>query len=61
MIVRFLFKAVWFTTKFAVKHVVIPVAISVATAAVLGELADRMRQANAQPNGRLEPVIRPEP
>ncbi len=60
MIIGFLFKAAWFTSKFAIKHVVIPVAISVATAAVLGELADRMREAN-HPNGQVSPVIKPEP
>ncbi len=60
MVIRFLFKTAWFTGKFALKHVVIPVAISVATAAVLGELAERVRE-GSHPNGRVSPVIKPEP
>ncbi len=59
MVLRFLFKAAWFTGKFAVKHVVIPVAISIATAAVLGELAERVRE-GSHPNGHVSPVIKPE-
>ena len=60
-LVRFATKVAWKTSKFAVKHVVVPIAISAATAVVLNELAERIRAGAPAPNGKVDAVIRPEP
>lgn len=60
-LIRFTTKLAYKTSKFAVKHVVIPIAISAATAVVLNELAERIRAGAPEPNGHVDAVIRPEP
>lgn len=47
MLFRLLGKTVWFVGKMTVKHVLVPIAITAATAVVLGKLADRLDAASA--------------
>lgn len=42
MLFRLLGRLVWFTGKITVKHILIPIAITAATAVVLEKLADRI-------------------
>ncbi|HLF16336.1 MAG TPA: hypothetical protein VI796_02755 [Candidatus Thermoplasmatota archaeon] len=42
MLLRLAGRLVWGTAKFATKHVLVPIAITAATAIVLGKLADRI-------------------
>jgi len=44
----------WGIGKFAVKHILLPIAITAATAVVLEKLADRV--APKDPNGAVQPV-----
>lgn len=60
-LIGFTTKVAWKTGKFAVKHVVIPIAISAATAVVLNELAEKIREGTPEPSGRVNTVIRPQP
>jgi hypothetical protein len=46
MLFRLAGRLVWFTGKFTVKHILVPIAITAATAVVLEKLADRI-----EPNG----------
>jgi hypothetical protein len=48
MLFRLLGKTVWFAGKMAVKYVLVPIAITAATAVVLEKLSDRLDNA---PNG----------
>lgn len=48
MLFRLLGKTVWFAGKMAVKYVVVPIAITAATAVVLEKLSDRL---DKEPNG----------
>lgn len=57
MVLRFAAKVLWGTSKIMVKHIVIPIAITAATAVVLDELTKKVR-ADKAPNGRIN-VIRP--
>lgn len=57
MLFRLLGRLVWGTTKFAVKHVVIPIAISAAAAAAVTALADRIREGTLPPNGHVSPIV----
>lgn len=56
MFFRLLGKMVWFTGKMAVKYVVVPIAITAATAVVLEKLADRLEE---KPNGASTAAARP--
>ncbi len=60
-LVRFAAKVAWKTSKFTVKHVVVPIALSAATAVVLNEVAERIRAGAPEPNGHVDAVIKPEP
>lgn len=54
MFFRLLGRLVWFSGKMVVKYVVVPIAITAATAVVLEKLADRLDDgdgAAAAPNG----------
>lgn len=53
MLFRLLGKTVWFVGKMAVKHVVVPIAITAATAVVLGKLAERLDEAGGPANGAV--------
>ena len=48
MFFRLLGKTVWFTGKMAVKYVLVPIAITAATAVILEKLSERLDNA---PNG----------
>lgn len=48
MLFRLLGKTVWFTGKMAVKYVLVPIAITAATAVVLEKLSERL---DKTPNG----------
>lgn len=52
-----LVKLAWGTTKFTVKHVVIPLAYTAVMAAIISAAADKIREATPQ----VEPVIEPAP
>ena len=57
MLVRLAGKLLWGTTKFTVKHIVVPIVTTMIIAAVATELADRMRantEADADGDGRAE-------
>lgn len=58
---RFATKLAWKTTKFTVKHVVVPIAISAMAAVVINDLAERIREGSPEPSGHVDAVIRPEP
>lgn len=67
MLARLTGKLLWGTAKFTVKHVVVPIAITAATAIVLDEISKRLREGghggkagNAASKKGPEPVIRPE-
>lgn len=57
MIIRLLVRAVWGTTKFTVKHVVVPIAMSAAVAAAATALAEKLREDAPAPNGHAHPVV----
>lgn len=59
MLFRLLGKTVWFAGKMAVKYVVIPIAITAATAVVLEKLADRLDDGSKAPNGTGARPARP--
>ncbi len=61
MLFRLLGRLLWGTTKITVKYVVIPVAYTAALAATANYLADKVREDTPDANGRVDPVIRPEP
>ncbi len=42
MLLRLAGRAVWFVSKFTVKHILVPIAITAATAVALQKLADRI-------------------
>lgn len=46
MFYKLLGRLVWFTGKVAVKYVVVPIAVTAATAVVLEKLADRLDERN---------------
>ena len=52
MVFRLLGKLVWFSGKMAVKYVIIPIAITAATAVILEKLADRLE--DKTPNGEAK-------
>lgn len=52
MLFRLLGKTVWFAGKMAVKYVVVPIAITAATAVVLEKLSERL---DKEPNGSAAP------
>ena len=61
MFFRLLGKLVWFSGKMVVKYVVVPIAITAATAVVLEKLSERLDGPSAtEPNG-TGPVRRPRP
>ena len=47
MLFRLLGKTVWFAGKMAVKYVVVPIAITAATAVVLEKMAERLDKSEA--------------
>lgn len=51
MLFRLLGKTVWFVGKMTVKHVVVPIAITAATAVILGKLAERLDASHGVANG----------
>jgi hypothetical protein len=51
-----LVRLAWGIGKFAVKHVLIPIAITAATAVVLQKLADRVDPDHAAANGAASPT-----
>ena len=55
---RLLGKLVWFSGKMVVKYVVVPIAITAATAVVLEKLAERMDD-GSEPNGASARRSRP--
>lgn len=55
MLVRVLGRVAWFTTKVAVKYVVVPIALTALWAAVAETMAERTRDAAAQ-NGESAAV-----
>lgn len=57
MVLRFAARILWGTSKFTVKHVVIPLAYTAIMAAAISAVADKIRKSS--PNS-VEPVIRPE-
>ncbi len=59
-LVKFAFKTTWKTGKFAVKHVVVPLAYTAAWAAAISWAADKIREDQPAANGKVEPVIKPE-
>ena len=59
MFFRLLGKAVWFTGKMAVKYVVVPIAITAATAVVLEKLADRLEDKPDEAAAAPAPAARP--
>ncbi len=59
-LVKFAVKTTWKTGKFAVKHVVIPIAYTAAWAAAISWAADKIREDKPHANGRVEPVIKPQ-
>ena len=52
MLFRLLGKTVWFSGKMVVKHVLVPIAITAATAVVLEKLVERL---DKTPNGTAAP------
>ncbi len=56
MFFRLLGKAVWFSGKMAVKYVIVPIAITAATAIVLEKLADRLED---KPDGAMASATAP--
>ncbi len=66
MLLRIAGKLAWGTTKFTVKHIVVPIAITAATAVVLDEISTRLRgdektKQTELPHNGLDPMITPEP
>lgn len=61
MLFRLLSRLVWGTTKFTVKHVVVPVVYTAALAAAATYIADKLREDTPDLDGHVDPVIRPEP
>ncbi len=59
-LVKFALKTTYKTTKFTVKHVVVPLAYTAAWAAAISWAADKVREGTPTANGTVEPVIRPE-
>lgn len=59
MLLRLLGKLLWGTTKLSLKYVVVPLAISAAVGAAAGALAESIRDGSPEPNGRVEPTIKP--
>jgi hypothetical protein len=57
MLLRLLGRLVWGTTKFTVKHVVVPIAISVAAAAAIAAVSERIRDGTPAPNGHVSPLV----
>lgn len=58
MVLRLAAKVLWGTSKFTVKHVVIPLAYTAMWAAIISAAADKIREKNPD---HVEPMIRPEP
>lgn len=56
MLFRLLGKTVWFSGKMVVKHVLVPIAITAATAVVLEKLVERL---DKEPNGSVGRPSRP--
>lgn len=62
MLFRLLGKTVWFVGKMTVKHVVVPIAITAATAVVLGKLAERLdASSDGLANGQAASSAAPTP
>ncbi|MGB1698030.1 MAG: hypothetical protein ACPHK8_06490 [Thermoplasmatota archaeon] len=57
---RFIGTVLLGTAKFGIRHVLVPIAISAATAAVATALAEKIRESTPEAPGH-EPVITPEP
>lgn len=63
MVLRLVGRLAWGTSKFAVKHVVIPLAYTAVMAAAISAAADKIREKSAEIDAAegTEPTIRPEP
>lgn len=59
-LLMFTTKLTWKTGKFAVKHVVVPLAYTAAWAAVLSYAADKLREGKPVANGKVGAVIKPQ-
>lgn len=57
-LLMFTTKLTWKTGKFAVKHVVIPLAYTAAWAAVITYAADKIREGTPAANGKVDTVIK---
>lgn len=53
MFFRMLGKAVWFTGKMTVKHILVPIAITAGVAIVLEKLARRLDESGKPSNGEV--------
>lgn len=63
MVLRFVGRLAWGTSKFALKHVVIPLVYTAAMAAAISAAAEKIREKTAEIEAAegTEPTIRPEP